>query len=169
VDTRVKEGPEPCLAASYEARAPPGQEWKGAVVDDMQGGDLVELLAKNKEYCVEKVNEFREEIPPTKAENTSGIRAIGIIHWLTVPAVLASHKEVPALLEHPEAEECLEEVVDNHDASDLIRLSVLHELRTSNLYYVDIGNADECSGPDRRHEKPVVHSWVPQVHHEVVV
>lgn len=86
-----------------------------------------------------------------------------------MPAVLPSNKECPALLEHPEAEESLEEVVDNQDSFDIIRLSILHELRAKNLDHIDIGNTDECRRPDRGHQEPVIDSWVSQVHHKVVV
>ena len=50
-----------------------------------------------------------------------------------MPAVIPTHEEGPALLEHPEAEHCLEGVVDNHHPPYLIRLPVLHEFGASNL------------------------------------
>ena len=37
------------------------------------------------------------------------------------------------------------------------------------LHDVDVENADEGGGPDRRHQKPVINSRVSQVNHEKVV
>ena len=36
---------------------------------------------------------------------------VGIVDWLAVPAVVPRHIEGPALLEHPEAEKCLEGIM----------------------------------------------------------
>ena len=86
-----------------------------------------------------------------------------------MPAVLACHKIFPALLEHPETEKCLEKVVHIHDPLYFKRFSLFHEFWANNLDNVDISYTDKSGGPHRRHQKPVVHSLVPQVHHEVIV
>ena len=66
-------------------------------------------------------------------DDESNLVIVGIVHRLAVPAVVPCHEEGPALLEHPEAEHCLEGVVHNHQLPYLIRFSVLHEFWTSNL------------------------------------
>ena len=42
----------------------PPQKHHGAVVVDMQEGDLVVLLAKYEEECIEEFNDFGEEVEP---------------------------------------------------------------------------------------------------------
>ena len=60
---------------------------------------------------------------------------VRVVHRLAVPAVVPSHEEGPALLEHPEAEHCLEGVIYNHQLPYLIRFSVLHEFGARNLKF----------------------------------
>ena len=89
--------------------------------------NLIELLSHYEEYCVQKVNKFGEKIPPGEVESPLGGRTVRVVHRLTDPVVLSSHVEAPALQEHPETEDGLEEIVGQHEAPDLIRFSVLHE------------------------------------------
>ena len=99
----------------------------------MQGGHLVVLLPHDEEHGVQQVYELGEEVPPAQAEDPEGVLVVGVVDRLAVPAVVARHKEGPALCEHPEAEESLTEVVDDHDPLDVVRLSTLHELWAGNL------------------------------------
>jgi len=138
-------------------------------MDDMQSRNLTKLFSRNEEDGIQEVYELREEIPPTKAENSAGVRIVRIINWLTVPAVVAGNKESPALLEHPEAEKGLKEIVSNQDPLYIIWFSFLHELWTEDLDHINIGYADDCGWPDGGHQGPLIHSWVPQVDHQVVV
>ena len=102
-------------------------------MDDVQGGHLVVLLPHDEEHGVQQVYELGEEVPPAQAEDPEGVLVVGVVDRLAVPAVVPRHKEGPALCEHPEAEESLTEVVDDHDPLDVVRLSTLHELRAGNL------------------------------------
>ena len=68
-----------------------------------------------------------EEIPPGEVEGSPSGRTVRVVNRLTDPVVLSSHVEAPALQEHPETEDGLEEIVGQHETPDLIRLPILHE------------------------------------------
>ena len=145
------------------------------MVDHVEHGQVTELLPQQKEQGVKVVNKLGEEIPPAKAEDPHGVLVVRVIDRLTVPAVVSSNKEGPALSKHPEAEESLAEVVDDHDPFDVVGLSILHELGTGNLWLhwapvsdntethlhdVDVEDADDGGGPDGGHQEPVINSRV---------
>jgi len=111
----------------------------------MKGGEMSKLFTSNEEKGVEQVNKLGKEIPPGHVESSHCSRAVRVVHRFAVPAVTTSNIECPALHEHPHAEDGLEEIVDKHDAFDLIRLPVLHKPLSPNLHYVDIEDTD-CGG-----------------------
>ena len=139
----VQEGAEAALSSAYKPRAPPAEPGQSPVVDDVEGRQMGELLTANKEEGVGQVNKLSsdgtvrsplklltclgEEVPPGEVEGSLATWAGGVVHRLAHPAVLPRHVEAPALQEHPEAEDGLEEIVDQHEAPNLIRFSVLHE------------------------------------------
>ena len=142
----VQEGSEPALASSDKPGPPPAEPGQGAVVDDVERRQVGELLTGNKEHRVGQVNKLiknncghsgnyqgwlcsclGEEIPPGEVESPPGCRTGRVVHRLTDPVVLSSHVEAPALQEHPETEDGLEEIVGQHEAPDLVRFSILHE------------------------------------------
>ena len=145
-------------------------------MDHVEARHLPELLPHDEEHGVEQVDELGEEIPPAETEDPDGVLVVGVINRLTVPAVVSRHEEGPALCKHPEAEESLAEVINNHDPLDVVGIPVLHEPRPDHLSSlsviisgndsrehlddVDIQDTDDCGGPDRRHQEPVVNSGV---------
>ena len=58
VHPRVEEGADPALAASDKPRPPPAEPGQGPVVDDVEGREVGELLAGNKEHRVGQVNKL---------------------------------------------------------------------------------------------------------------
>ena len=54
----VQERPETALASSDEPWTPPAEEGQGAVVDDVQGGEVGKLLLEDEEEGVEEVDEL---------------------------------------------------------------------------------------------------------------
>ena len=54
----VQERPESALASSDEPWTPPAEEGQGAVVDDVQGGEVGKLLLEDEEEGVEEVDEL---------------------------------------------------------------------------------------------------------------
>ena len=54
----VQERPESALASSDEPWTPPAKEGQGAVVDDVQGGEVGKLLLEDEEEGVEEVDEL---------------------------------------------------------------------------------------------------------------
>ena len=55
-----------------------------------------------------------------------------VVHWLTDPVVSSSHPEARILAPDPEAEQCLQQVVDNDNVLDVEWFSVLHVVWSSN-------------------------------------
>ena len=144
-------------------------------MDHVERRHLVVLLPHDEEHSVQQVYELRKKVPPAQAEHSHGVLVIRVVHGLAVPAVVSRHKEGPTLGEHPEAEESLAEVVDDHDPFDVVGLSILHELGTGNLWLhwapvsdntethlhdVDVEDADDGGGPDGGHQEPVINSRV---------
>ena len=58
VHTGVQERPKSALAPSNEPGTPPAEEGEGAVVDDVQGGEVGKLLLQDEEDGVEEVDEL---------------------------------------------------------------------------------------------------------------
>ena len=54
----VQEGSEPALASSDKPGPPPAEPGQGPVVDDVEGREVGELLAGNKEHRVGQVNKL---------------------------------------------------------------------------------------------------------------
>ena len=142
----VEEGAKPTLTSSDKPGAPPAEPGQSPVVDDVERGEVGELLPGNKEHGVGQVNKLiknnhghsstqqgcfwsclGKEIPPGEVESPLGHRAVRVVHRLTDPVVLSGHVEAPALQEHPETKDGLEEIVGQHETPDLIRLPILHE------------------------------------------
>ena len=78
-------------------------------------------------------------------------------------------KESCTLLKHPEAEESLEGIVDNHQCSNFIRFSIFHESWPNYLDTINIEDTDDGGWPNGGHERPAVNSRIPEVNHEIVV
>ena len=66
VDSRVEEGTKATLATAHKAGTPPAEQRQCAMVDDMQGREVAELLAGNKEDGVSQVYELGEVVPPSQ-------------------------------------------------------------------------------------------------------
>ena len=58
VDPGVQEGTEPALASTDKPGSPPAEPGQGAVVDDVEGREVGELLPGNKEHGVGQVNKL---------------------------------------------------------------------------------------------------------------
>ena len=52
------------LVTRHESARLPGEEGHDAVVNDVQGGHVVDFLSRQKEKCVEELGELAEEVPP---------------------------------------------------------------------------------------------------------
>ena len=137
VHPRVEEGAEPALAASDKPRPPPAEPGQGPVVDDVEGREVGELLAGNKEHRVGQVNKLiknncghsgnyqgwlcsclGEEIPPGEVESPPGCRTVRVVHRLTGPAVMVSPQPEHGV-EYPAVEHSLAEVVDQQQSPEI--------------------------------------------------
>ena len=77
-------------------------------MNNMQSRHLVEFLSHDEENCVQQVNKFWKEIPPSNIEDSQSLFVIRVVNRLTMPIVVSTDKECPALFEHPETEEGLD-------------------------------------------------------------
>ena len=58
VDPGVQEGTEPALTSTDKPGSPPAEPGQGAVMDDVEGREVGELLPGNKEHGVGQVNKL---------------------------------------------------------------------------------------------------------------
>ena len=93
---------------------PPSLQRHYTVVEDVQEGEVAELLLQDKEDWVSKVKELRDVEEPGHIESTQRLGIVGIVDGLTRPAVVAADIEPPALDKTPQAEHRLEQVVDKN-------------------------------------------------------
>lgn len=137
--------------------SPPGGEWHDAVVNNVEGGEVSPLLSEDKEERVEVVDELGEEIPPGHVRREQPFLGVGVVDGLAQPVVPASQPEVAGLLENPQAEKGLEQIVGNHQLLDIVGWSVLHESWPSVSDDVVVDSTEAKHRPRGRHEEPVIH------------
>ena len=73
--------------------SPPRGERHDAVVDDMEGGEVAVLLPQDEEEGVEVVDPLGEVVPPCHVGGVQGSGAVGVVHRLAVPVVLAGQPQ----------------------------------------------------------------------------
>ena len=71
VHPRVQERAETALPSSDKPWAPPAEEGEGAVVDDVQGGEVGKLFLQDEEEGVKEVDELGEVVPPRQVQSSS--------------------------------------------------------------------------------------------------
>ena len=69
-----------------QPRPPPGLEGHDAVVEDVEEGEVGELLLQHEEDGVGKVDELGEVEEPGKVESTKSLRFVWVVDWLTSQA-----------------------------------------------------------------------------------
>ena len=69
-----------------QPRSPPGLEGHDAVVEDVEEGEVGELLLQHEEDGVGKVDELGEVEEPGKVESTKSLRFVWVVDWLTSQA-----------------------------------------------------------------------------------
>ena len=53
----------------------PCEEWHDAVVDDVEGADVVVLLPQDEEHGVEELGELGEEVPPRRVGHAESLQS----------------------------------------------------------------------------------------------
>ena len=91
--------------------SPPSLQRHDAVVEDVEEGEVAELLLQDKKDRVGEVKELRDVEEPGHIESTERLGIVGIVNGLASPAVVAADIEPPTLDETPQAEHRLEQVV----------------------------------------------------------
>ena len=127
------------------------------MVNHVEGGQVAELLTEQEEEGVDEVDEFGEEIPPGHVRREQPFLGVGVVDGLAQPVVPASQPEVAGLLENPQAEKGLEQIVGNHQLLDIVGWSVLHESWPSVSDDVVVDSTEAKHRPRGRHEEPVIH------------
>ncbi len=82
VHKRVERAEEGGVAAGGESHTPPNRRRHNAVVDYVQVGDLVELLAQHKEDGVGEFGELAEVVPPAQVHHHQLVRVVRVIDRL---------------------------------------------------------------------------------------
>ena len=135
----------------------PGSEGHDTMMENVKGGEVHPFLSEHKEKGVDGVHQLWKEEPPGHICCQHALFGIWIVHWLTKPIVPTSQPEVARLLEQPQTEKGLEEIVGNHEQLDVIWLAVLHESRPCAPDDVDIESGESKHRPRRGHEEPIIH------------
>ena len=136
---------------------PPSSEWHDAVVNNVESGEVAPLLSQDKEERVEVVDELGEEVPPGHVGGEHAVLGVGVVDGLAEPVVPAAEPEVAGLLENPQTEKGLEEIVGDHQLLDIVRWSVLHESWSSVADDVVVDGTEAKHRPRGGHEEPVIH------------
>ena len=127
------------------------------MVDHVQGRQVRELLSGQEEEGVEEVDELREEVPPGHVGSIEAVLGVAVVHGLTQPVVLPREPEPARLLEYPDTQQRLEEVVDHHHPLYVEWLPVLHEPGPGHSDDVVVEEAEDHRWPGGGHQEPVVH------------
>ena len=126
------------------------------MVDHVEGGQVAELLTEQEEEGVDEVNEFGEEIPPSHVGSIEPILGVAVVYRLTQPVVLSSEPEPTSLLENPDTEQGLEQVVDHDQVLYVERLPVLHEPWPRHPDDVVVEDTQSYCRPGGGHQEPVI-------------
>lgn len=132
MDEGVEETEEARVSSRSELDPPPHRGGHNSVMNDMECGHLIVPLAHNEEEGVEELCEFGEEVPPAAMGHTQSLCAVRV-HGLTAQTVAIHPSTGTGLVEDPPAEDDLDGIVDDQNASQLERLAVLHQLWTDDL------------------------------------
>ena len=77
----------------------------------MECGEMSPFLSEDKEEGVEVVDELGEEVPPGHVCGKHAILRVGVVDGLAQPVVTTGEPEVAGLLENPQAEKGLKNVL----------------------------------------------------------
>lgn len=125
---RVDPADEGAVAAGIVLAGAPADHGHHGVVVHMQEGHLAVVLAQHKEDGVQQLGDLGQIVDIDDACLPIGLGRAGPVHWLASPAIVLPDDH--ALVDHPDAEGHLEEVVDEQGAFQLEGLAILHELGT---------------------------------------
>ena len=134
----------------------PRGERHDAVVNHVEGGQVAELLPEQEEEGVDEVDEFGEEIPPGHVGSIEPILGVAEVHRLTQPVVFSCQPESTGLLEYPDTEQGLEQIVDDHQVLYVEGFPILHEPGARHPDDVVVEDTESHSGPGGGHEEPVI-------------
>jgi len=169
MDPHVEEPTEGGVTSSDKPDPKPGGEGHDAVVDHVEGGQVAELLTEQEEEGVDEVNELGEEIPPSHVGSIQPILGVAEVHRLAQPVVLPSQPESAGLLEYPDTEQGLEQVVHDHQVLYVEGLPVLHEPGPRHSDDVVVEDTQSGCGPGGRHQQPVINPGIPEIVEDMMV
>lgn len=118
VDEGVQQTEEARVAARGELDTPPDGSGHDAMVDHVQRRHLVVSFAQHKEEGVKELGELGEEVPPTALGHPVSLGA-DPVHGFATQTVAGQPASGTSLVEDPHAEDHLDCIVDDKDASQL--------------------------------------------------
>lgn len=168
VDENVEKAEERGVAAGDEPGAGPDGERHDSVVDHVQEGNVLELLAGDEAEGVDEFRELAEVVQPTQVDHLQGFGAVRVVHGLATPAVIPSPSGVKELNKYVRTEHRLGKVVDQEEVLYIVGFSVLHEGRSPDFDDVDVAETEDDGREGTGHQRIVVHAGVPFLPHFVV-
>lgn len=73
--------------------SPPGVEWHDAVVEHMKKGKVAVFLLQEEDERVHHVDDLGDVEHPGHGQSSQCLRLPGVIHRLTMPAVVSCYEE----------------------------------------------------------------------------
>jgi len=168
VDEGVEHTEEGAVSSRREFDAPPDGGRHDAVVDHVQIGDLIVLLAQHEEDRVQKLGQLAEKVPPAHLHNDELIGIVRVINRLERQTITIYPSVNQTLVNQVDAEDDLDDVVDDDGRAQFERLPIAHQFRSQRFDEIDVTGADGQRVEGRAHQKPAVH---PRIFftHEVIV
>jgi len=154
----VHEGVDPAnegaMSAGIVLAGAPADHGHHRVMVDMQEGHLSVILAQHKENGVQQLGNLGQIVDIDDARLTIRLGCAGPINRLAPPAVVLPDDH--ALVDHPNTEGYLEEIVDEQGAFQLEGFAILHELGSPGQHEEEIEGQDAQQGQWRLDQEPVI-------------
>lgn len=143
MDECVEHSEEGAVTSGCKFDPPPNRGWHHTVVNHMEIGDLIEFLTQDKENRIHELGEFAEIIPPTQLGNNQLIRIVRVINRLASKTVAMQPRMDQTLIDKVDAEDDLDDVVNDDCRTEFKRLAISHQSRAQRFDKVDVTDADE--------------------------
>jgi len=139
------------------------------MVNNMKSRQMSELLSGKEKERVKEIHKFWKEIPPGHVGRQEAILCVTVINRLTKPIVFSAEPELCCFQPDPDAEECLEEVVEDDHSLDVEGFPVLHVPRSPDSDDVIIQSTKADGREGGWHQEPVIHSGIPEIIEDVII
>jgi len=169
MDEGIEQAEEGTVTSWGELDSPPASGWHDGVVDDVQVGDLIVLLAQYEEDGVQELSDLAEEVPPAHVGHGHLIGIIRVIDRLASQTVLPQPGVDHTLVNEVDANDDLDKVISDDGLFQIHGLTIAHQPRSQRLDEVDVACANSQRIERRTHQKPAISSFISFIDHQIIV